>query len=71
MTDRVGAATVATFFAPDAIVAGALATLGEEAAHHMRVRRLDVGDSVALRDGAGGTSTGRLTQRPSIDDRVA
>src|SRR5205823_3140287 len=43
-------------------VAGALVTLGEDAAHHMRVRRLDAGDSVALRDGAGGTASGRLAR---------
>ena len=40
--------TVATFFAPDALVAGALVTLGEDAAHHMRVRRLDAGDAQLL-----------------------
>ncbi|WP_148306372.1 RsmE family RNA methyltransferase [Gemmatirosa kalamazoonensis] len=59
---RAGAHTVATFFAPDPLVAGALVTLGEDAAHHMRVRRLDVGDALALRDGAGGSAGGRLVR---------
>jgi 16S rRNA (uracil1498-N3)-methyltransferase len=54
--------TVATFFAPDALVAGALVTLGEDAAHHMRVRRLEAGDALALRDGSGGTAAGRLVR---------
>lgn len=59
---RTGARTVATFFAPDALVAGALATLGEDAAHHMRVRRLDAGETIALRDGVGGIASARLVR---------
>ncbi|MGA0920687.1 MAG: RNA methyltransferase PUA domain-containing protein, partial [Gemmatimonadaceae bacterium] len=35
-------------------------TLGEEAAHHMRVRRLDVGARVGLLDGAGCRGEGML-----------
>jgi len=59
---RAGQRTVATFFAPDPLAAGALVTLGEDAAHHMRVRRLEPGDAIALRDGAGGTASGRLVR---------
>jgi 16S rRNA (uracil1498-N3)-methyltransferase len=59
---RTAAPTVATFFSPDALATGALVTLGEEAAHHMRVRRLDSGDVVELRDGVGASARGRLVR---------
>ncbi len=59
---RVAAPTVATFVADVALGAGASVTLGEEAAHHMRVRRLDVGEWVALRDGMGRSGEGRLVR---------
>ena len=36
--------------------------LGEEAAHHMRVRRLEVGTRVRLLDGQGARAEGTLTQ---------
>jgi 16S rRNA (uracil1498-N3)-methyltransferase len=44
------------------LVAGSTTTLGDEAAHHMRVRRLEVGASIGLRDGAGGVATGVLVR---------
>jgi 16S rRNA (uracil1498-N3)-methyltransferase len=50
------------FFAHEPLAAGALVTLGEDAAHHARVRRLEVGEGVALRDGAGRAGVGRLTR---------
>jgi 16S rRNA (uracil1498-N3)-methyltransferase len=50
------------FFAHEPLAAGALVTLGEDAAHHARVRRLEPGESVALRDGAGRAGVGRLTR---------
>ena len=40
--------------------AGATIALGEEAAHHARVRRLDVGECVRVLDGAGAVATGTL-----------
>lgn len=47
-------ASVATFFAADESLAeGAIVTLGEAVAHHVRVRRLGVGSPVRLLDGAG------------------
>jgi 16S rRNA (uracil1498-N3)-methyltransferase len=59
---RVERPTVASFVTdgplPDA--GGAVVTLGEDAAHHARVRRLAVGDTVSLRDGAGRSAEGRL-----------
>lgn len=53
--------TVASFVAPAPLGAGAVA-LGDEAAHHARVRRLEVGDPVTLRDGAGAVAEGRIVR---------
>jgi len=50
-----------TFVTEEPFAAGATVTLGEEAAHHMRVRRLDVGMPVGLLDGAGRRGEGVLT----------
>lgn len=58
-TDR---AAVATFFAADTLTAGATITLSEEAAHHIRVARVGVGECVALRDGAGKSAFGTLVK---------
>lgn len=58
-TDRTA---VATFFASDDLVAGGTITLQEEAAHHIRVARVAVGDCVALRDGAGRAAVGTLVK---------
>ena len=58
-TDR---AAVATFFAADTLTVGATITLSEEAAHHIRVARVGVGECVALRDGAGGAAVGTLVK---------
>jgi 16S rRNA (uracil1498-N3)-methyltransferase len=59
---RVGGAdsVAGTFFALEPPVAGASLTLGDDAAHHARVKRLEVGDRVGLIDGAGGLATGRI-----------
>jgi 16S rRNA (uracil1498-N3)-methyltransferase len=53
---------VATFFAADGIVSGGTVTLSEEAAHHMRVARVGVGECIALRDGAGKAAVGILVK---------
>ena len=58
--ERVDRPTVATFFAEGPFVGGASTTLGEDAAHHIRVRRLEVGERVALVDGAGSVARGTL-----------
>jgi 16S rRNA (uracil1498-N3)-methyltransferase len=58
-TDR---ATVATFFSSEGFVAGGTVTLSEEAAHHIRVARVAVGERVALRDGAGKAAVGTLVK---------
>lgn len=62
---RLARATVATFVTAGPLPAaaeGAVVALGEDAAHHARVRRLEVGEPVALRDGAGRSADGRLTR---------
>jgi len=73
--ERDDLASLAGFFAGDApLVRGGIARLGEDAAHHMRVRRLDVGERVYLADGAGAQAVGsivRLSRKDadvSIDD---
>lgn len=55
-------AAVATFFAPEALVAGGTVTLSEDAAHHIRVARVAVGECIALRDGAGRGALGTLVK---------
>jgi 16S rRNA (uracil1498-N3)-methyltransferase len=58
-TDR---SAVATFFAAETLTAGATITLSEEAAHHIRVARVGIGECVALRDGAGKAAVGTLVK---------
>lgn len=60
--ERTDRAPVATFFTGDALIAGGTVTLPEEAAHHIRVARLAVGECVALRDGAGKAAVGTLVK---------
>jgi 16S rRNA (uracil1498-N3)-methyltransferase len=62
---------VATLYAPEPLVQGKAQSLGEEAAHHLRVMRAGVGDFIALRDGAGGAGEGtlvRLARRAVVVD---
>ncbi len=49
-----------TFFSPDPIPSSGTATLGEDAAHHARVKRLELGTTITLVDGAGGRGVGSL-----------
>lgn len=51
-----------TFITTEAFAAGQQIQLTEEDAHHIRVRRLDVGTHVALLDGHGLRGTGRLVR---------
>ncbi|MBL8995957.1 MAG: RsmE family RNA methyltransferase [Gemmatimonadetes bacterium] len=51
-----------TFVTDDPFTAPGTVTLGEDAAHHMRVRRLESGVRVGLVDGAGTRGEGVLTQ---------
>ena len=57
-----GRVSLPTFFADEPLHAPASLTLGEDAAHHMRVRRLDVGARVRVLDGQGAIGEGMLTQ---------
>ncbi len=57
-----GSAPVATFFAGEAIAVGATVSLDEDAAHHARVRRLDVGHKLRLLDGNGIVAWGTLVR---------
>jgi 16S rRNA (uracil1498-N3)-methyltransferase len=62
LVERTDRPTVATFFTGDALVPGGTVTLPEEAAHHIRVARVAVGEYVALRDGAGKAAVGTLVK---------
>ena len=53
---------VATFFVAEPLVVGGTVTLSDEAAHHIRVARVAVGDCIALRDGAGRAALGTLVK---------
>ena len=60
---------VGTFFVESPLTPSATATLGEQAAHHARVKRLSAGDVVQLTDGAGHLAVGAISEirRTSID----
>lgn len=62
MVECADSTAVATFFATEALSAGGTVTLSEEAAHHIRVARVGVGECVALRDGAGRAALGTLVK---------
>jgi 16S rRNA (uracil1498-N3)-methyltransferase len=53
---------VATLHASEPLAAGRPQTLGEEGAHHLRVVRAALGDTIALRDGYGGSAFGTLVK---------
>lgn len=50
--------SVLTLFANQPFSAGASVHLGDDAAHHARVRRVRPGDAIRLLDGAGGMASG-------------
>jgi len=58
--ERVDLPTVATFLADGPLGGTERVRLGADAAHHMRVRRLEVGERIGLLDGSGGVATGVL-----------
>ena len=60
--ERDGATAVATFFAPETPAAGVALTLGDDAAHHMRVRRMAPPERIRLIDGAGTVAQGTLVR---------
>lgn len=60
--ERRDRAAMATFFCGEPLVAGATVTLSQEAAHHIRVARVGVGERVGLRDGVGTAAVGTLVK---------
>lgn len=57
--DRAG---LAVFVTHEAIVAGATCSLGEDEARHLKVRRIDIGALVGLRNGEGVVAEGTLVR---------
>ena len=55
--DRAG---VATFYSDTGLTSGARIELSEDATHHARARRLQVGDAIRLTNGRGSTADARL-----------
>jgi 16S rRNA (uracil1498-N3)-methyltransferase len=69
--DRDDLAPLAGFFAgAEPLVRGGIARLGEDAAHHMRVRRLNPGDRVYLADGGGAQAVGSIVRFSKKDAEV-
>jgi 16S rRNA (uracil1498-N3)-methyltransferase len=62
VVERDDSTGVATFFAPEIPAAGGICTLGDDAAHHMRVRRIAPPERVRLCDGAGTIAGGSLVR---------
>ena len=70
--ERDNLASLAGFFVDGAPIArGSVARLDEDAAHHMRVRRLSVGDRVFLADGAGVQAAGEILRLGKKDAEVS
>ncbi len=71
--ERDDRAPVASFLAATPFQSGATVTLGEAAAHHARVKRLEVGDLVRLTDGAGTLARGAIAslRRGALDVSVS
>jgi len=70
MVDHHRRTTVARFWVADGFTAGAVVTLGRDAAHHIRVLRLAAGAHVGLTDGAGLLGTGLLAHVERSSARV-
>jgi 16S rRNA (uracil1498-N3)-methyltransferase len=62
MVERDHRPGVAHFFCGEPLLSPGALVLGEDAAHHARVRRLAVGAPVTVRDGAGTTASGTLVR---------
>ena len=72
--ERSDRASVATFFVDQTLVAGAVVTLGDDAAHHARVRRIPPGAAIRLTNGAGVRAVAELllpAGRRDVAARVA
>lgn len=60
--ERGDRASLAVFVTPGALVEGTTCTLGEDSARHIKVRRIDVGTVVGLRNGEGTVAEGVLVR---------
>ena len=70
--ERDDLASLAGFFSADQPLApGVTVSLGEEAAHHARVRRLETGEVVFVANGVGARGIGRIVQLAKKDLHVA
>jgi 16S rRNA (uracil1498-N3)-methyltransferase len=70
--ERDDLASLAGFFCGDQpLTPGTKVALGQEAAHHARVRRLEMGELVFVTDGAGARGTGRVVKLTKRDLEVA
>jgi 16S rRNA (uracil1498-N3)-methyltransferase len=59
------------FFDAEPLVSATVVRLGDDAAHHVRVRRLDVGERVYLADGAGTQAVGAIVRLTKKDVEVS
>lgn len=71
MVERSDRASIATFFVDQALVAGEVVTLGEDAAHHAHVRRVSAGATIRLTNGAGVRAAATLALPDSRRDVAA
>lgn len=62
MVERDHRPGVAHFYSRDPVLSPGALVLGEDAAHHARVRRLALGAPVTVRDGAGSVASGTLVR---------
>jgi 16S rRNA (uracil1498-N3)-methyltransferase len=70
--ERDDLASVAGFFAgAQPLAPRSTAVLGEEAAHHARVRRLEAGDRVFVTDGTGARGTGSIVRLAKKEIEIA
>jgi len=70
--ERDDLASLAGFFAADQPLApGVTVSLGDEAAHHARVRRLETGAPVFVADGVGARGVGRIVRLTKQEMQVA
>jgi len=70
--ERDDLAPLAGFFSGDQPLApGTTLSLGEEAAHHARVRRLEMGEPVFVADGLGARAVGRIVRLAKRDLHIA
>ena len=69
--ERDDLASLAGFFSADQpLVAGVTVLLGQEAAHHARVRRIEAGEPVFVVDGVGARGVGRIVRLTKQDMQV-